>query len=60
MKKVRKPNQIEKFKDQTVTCTFQATIGGKVAPLICLRDEDMDIHAMITIYNRSVTDALDS
>ena len=37
--------------------TFQATIGGKFAPLIALRDEDMAIKAMSTTYNIAVTDA---
>ena len=32
-------------------------IGGKFAPLIGLRDEDMDINTMITIFNAAVTDA---
>ena len=27
-----------------MACTFQATIGGKFAPLIGLRDEDIDIN----------------
>ena len=40
-----------------MVCTFQATIGGKFAPLIGLRDEDMDIDTMITTYNTAVTDA---
>ena len=31
--------------------------GGKFAPLIGLRDEDMDINTMITTYNTAVTDA---
>ena len=31
--------------------------GGKFAPLIGLRDEDMNINAMITTYNTAVTDA---
>ena len=30
---------------------------GKFAPLIGLRDEDMDINTMITTYNTAVTDA---
>ena len=38
-------------------CTFQATIGGKLAPLIRLSDENMDIDTMITTYNTAVTDA---
>ena len=37
--------------------TFKAPIGGKFAPLICLRDGDMDINTMITTYNTVVTDA---
>ena len=40
-----------------MACTFQATIGGKFAPLIGLRDEDMDMDTMITTYNTAVTDA---
>ena len=40
-----------------MACTFQATIGGKFAPLIELRDEDMDINTMITTNNTAVTDA---
>ena len=65
LKKARKPNQsrlrfdLEKPKDPDpdVARTFQATIGGKFAPLIGLRDEDMDIDTMITTYNTGVTDA---
>ena len=54
LKKARKPNQprlrfdLEKLRDPGVACTFQATIGGKFAPLIGLGDEDMDIDTMIT------------
>ena len=63
LKTARKPNQPrlrfepEKLRDPDVVCTFQATIGGKFAPLIGLRDEDMDIDTMITTYNTAVTDA---
>ena len=63
LKKARKPNQprlrfdLEKLRDPDVACTFQATIGGKFAPLIGLSDEDMDINTMITTYNTAVTDA---
>ena len=63
LKKARKPNQprprfdLEKLRDPDVTCTFQTTIGGKFAPFIGLRDEDMDIDSMITTYNTAVTDA---
>ena len=40
-----------------MACTFQATIGGKFAPLIGLTDENMDIDTMIITYNTAVTDA---
>ena len=46
----------EKLRDPDVACTFQATIGGKFAPLVELSDEDMDIDTMITTYNTTVTD----
>ena len=39
------------------SCTFQATIGGKFAPLIGRSDEDMDIDTTITTYITAVTDA---
>ena len=48
LKKARKQNQprlrfdLEKFRDPDVACTFQATIDGKFAQLIGLRDEDLD------------------
>ena len=63
LKKARKPNlprlrfDLEKLRDPNAACTFQATIGWKFAPLIGLRDEDMDIITMITTYNTAVTDA---
>ena len=63
LKKAGKPNQprlrfdLEKLRDPDVTCTFQATIGGKFALLIGLSDEDMDMDTMITTYNTAVTDA---
>ena len=33
------------------------TISGKFAPFIGLRDEDIAISTMITIYNKAVNDA---
>ena len=61
LKKVLIPTQqrlrsdIEKLRDP---CTFQPTIGGgKFAPLIGLREEDMHVSTMITTYNTAVTDA---
>ena len=54
-KKARKPNQprfdLEKLRDPDVVCTFQATICGKFAPLIEMRDKDMIINTMIITYN---------
>ena len=64
LKKTSKPNQprlrfdLEKLRDLDVACTFQATIGGKFAPLIGLSDEDMDMDTMNTTYNTAVTDDL--
>ena len=61
LKKERKPNQprlrfdLEKLRDPDVACTFQATVGGKFAPLVGLKD-DIDIDAMITTYNPAATD----
>ena len=40
-----------------MACTFQATIGGKFAPLIGLSDEDTVSDAMVTTYNTAVTGA---
>ena len=63
LKKARKPNQprlrfdLEKLRDPGMACTFQATIGGKFAPLIGLSDEDMGIDTMVTTYNSAVTEA---
>ena len=63
LKVARKPNQpilrfdLEKLRNPDVACTFQATIGGKFAPLIGLSNEDMDMDTMITTYNTAVTDA---
>ena len=36
--------------------TFQTTTDGKFAPLINLRDDDINIDRMITTYNTAVTD----
>ena len=60
LKMARKPRlrfDLEKLRNPDVACTFQATIGGKFAPLIGLSDEDMDMDTMITTYNTAVTDA---
>ena len=41
-----------------MACTFQSTIGGQFAPLIGLRDDDVDINNMISAYNTPITDAI--
>ena len=62
LKKARKPNQSrlrfdnEKLRSSEMACNFEATIGGKFAPLIGLKYENMDINTVITIYNTAVTD----
>ena len=35
---------------------FQATIGGRFAPLATLVDEDADLESMVTHFNKAVTD----
>ena len=35
---------------------FQATIGGRFAPLAALVDEDADLDTMVTHFNKAVTD----
>ena len=52
LKEARKTNQprlrfdLEKLRDP-MAYTFQATMGGKFASLIGLRDEELDINTMI-------------
>ena len=63
LKKARKLNQLrlrlnlEKLREPDVACTFHATIGGKFAQLVGLRDEDMEINTMITNYNTTLIHA---
>ena len=65
LKETKKPSQsrlrfdFEKLRNPDVAGRFQATIGqaaigGKFAPLISLRDDEMD---MTTTYNTAVTDS---
>ena len=46
----------EKLNDPTVMSAFQATIGGRFAPLATLVDEDADLDSMVTCFNKAVTD----
>ena len=62
LKNSRKPTQprirfdLEKLNDPTVMSAFQATIGGRSAPLATLVDEDADLDSMATHFNKAVTD----
>ena len=63
LKNSRKPTQprirfdLEKLNDPTMMSAFQATIGGRFAPLATLVDEDADLDSMVTHFNKAVTDA---
>ena len=54
LKNSKKPTQprirfdLEKLNDPTVISAFQATIGGRLAPLATLVDEDADLDSMVT------------
>ena len=37
---------------------FQATVGGRFAPVATLVDEDADLDAMVTNFNKAVTDTV--
>ena len=62
LKNSKKPTQprirfdLEKLTDPTVMNAFQATIGGRFAPLATLVDEDADLDSMVTHFNKAVTD----
>ena len=62
LKNSRKPTQprirfdLEKLNDPTVMSAFQATIGGRFAPLATLVDEDANLDSMVTDFNKAVTD----
>ena len=62
LKNSKKPTQprtrfdLEKLNDATVMSAFQATIGGRFAPLATLVDEDADLDSMVTHFNKAVTD----
>ena len=62
LKNSRKPTQprirfdLEKLNDPTVMSAFQATIGGRFAPLAMLVNEDADLDSMVTHFNKAVTD----
>ena len=62
LKNSRKPTQprirfdLEKLNGPTVMGAFQATIGGRHAPLATLIDEDADLDSTVTHFNNAVND----
>ena len=42
------------LKDPNVLETFQATIGGKFAPLTIINNADVDMSSMISTFNTAV------
>ena len=48
---------LAKLKDPEVAEAFQATIGGKFAPLLILSTEDLDVETMTSTFNSAVTEA---
>ena len=48
--------ELEKLNDPTVVSAFEATIGGRFAPLVTLVDEDADLDSMVIHFNKAVTD----
>ena len=47
---------LEKLKDPNVLETFQAMVGGKLAPLTIMNNEDANMDSMITTFNTAVTE----
>ena len=47
---------LEKLKYPSVLKTFQALMGGKLAPLNIINNEDTDLDLMITTFNTAVTE----
>ena len=62
LKKTRKPKQLrikydlEKLKDPKVAQAFEASIGGKFAPLICIGDSEWDLESMVNTFNTAFTE----
>ena len=62
LKNSRKPIQprirfdLEKLNNPTVMSAFQATIGGRFAPLATLVDEDAHLASMVTHFKKAITD----
>ena len=44
------------LKEPNVSETFQAMVGGKIAPLSTVYNEDTGMDSIITIFNTAVTE----
>ena len=44
------------YQDPNIADIFQATIGGKFAPLLALENQDIEIDALINSFNTAVTE----
>ena len=47
---------LKKLKNPNVLETFQAMVGGKLAPLTIMNNEDANMDSMITTFNTAVTE----
>ena len=62
LRKTNKPRQVrirfdlEKLKDPSVAQAFEASIGGKFAPLTILGHEEINLDSLITTFNKAVID----
>ena len=46
---------LENFKDPNIAESFRATIGGKFAPLLALKNQDTEIDDLINSFNTALT-----
>ena len=51
---------LEKHKDPNSADIFQATIGGKFAPLLALQNQETETDALINTFNTAVTETANS
>ena len=51
---------LEKLKDPNIAEIFRATIGGKLAPLLALENQDTEINALINSFNTTVTETVNN
>ena len=64
LKNSRKPTQprigfdLEKLNDPKAMSAFRVIIGGILAPLVPLVDEDVDLDSMVTHFSKTVTETV--